>query len=223
MVYIQWVFAILIGYFAYGYVLKGLNGFGFSDQVSFYLFAGIVLVFISAFQLQAVEKSKQNRVKTALFTVSGIIGFFVIGVNILATGAIASNKNTQGIENANSASVEQKGNLTWYLNKDAAYEKAAETGKLVFVDFHGDWCTNCKAFQKKTQEDASLNSALQNAVLYKVYDTSSEFEKYRNDPRFPELKIGLPFFLITDAKGNIIYKTNDFTKTEEIQLFLESI
>ena len=116
--------------------------------------------------------------------------------------------------------LEEKGNLTWYLNKEAAYQKAAETGKPVFVDFHGDWCTNCKAFQKQTQEDMDLNAALRNAVLYKVYDTSEEFEKYRSDPRFPELKVGLPFFLITDASGNVIYKTNDFTKTGEMELFL---
>jgi len=92
---------------------------------------------------------------------------------------------------------------------------------LVFVDFHADWCTNCKAFQEQTQKDIELNSALQNAVLYKVYDTSPEFDKYRNDPRFPELKIGIPFFLITDASGNVLYKTNDFTRTDEMILFLE--
>ena len=223
MVYIQWIFAILIGYFGFGYLVKGLNGFGFSDQVSLYLFAGMALVFISALQLQSSEKPKQERVKKAFYILSGIVGFFVIGANISGMNATASSRINSDTSINIGTNIEQKGNLTWYLNKDAAYEKAAETGKLVFVDFHGDWCTNCKAFQKKTQEDATLNSALKNAVLYKVYDTSSEFEKYRNDPRFPELKIGLPFFLITDAKGNIIYKTNDFTKTEEMQLFLEII
>ncbi|MFP4292871.1 MAG: thioredoxin family protein [Cyclobacteriaceae bacterium] len=111
---------------------------------------------------------------------------------------------------------------TW-VGEELAYQQAAQSGKLVFVDFHGDWCTNCKAFQKMTQEDQALNEALQNAVLYKVYDTSAEFEKYRNDERFPELKIGIPFFLITDAQGNVIYKTNDYTKTEEMMLFLEDV
>jgi thiol:disulfide interchange protein DsbD len=61
--------------------------------------------------------------------------------------------------------------LSWYLDKDLAYQQAAQSGKLVFVDFHGDWCTNCKAFQQMTQEDALLNQDLQNAVLYKVYNS----------------------------------------------------
>jgi thiol:disulfide interchange protein DsbD len=67
--------------------------------------------------------------------------------------------------------------LSWYLDKHLAYQQAAQSSKLVFVDFHGDWCNNCKAFQQMTQENAQLNQALQNAVLYKVCDTSAEFEK----------------------------------------------
>lgn len=220
MLYVQWVFAVLIGYFAYGYLVKGLNGLGLSNQVAFYIFLGAVLLFMAAFQLQAKEKPKQQRVSLALYSLAGVIGFFIIGANLLPTGTGTSATNQASMTNAPLPNIEQKGELTWYLNKEAAYQKAAETGKLVFVDFHGDWCTNCKAFQKQTQTDEALNVALQNAVLYKVYDTSSEFEKYRNDPRYPELKVGLPFFLITDAKENVIYKTNDFTKTEEMQLFL---
>ncbi len=220
MLYVQWVFAVLIGYFAYGYLVKGMNGLGMSDDVSFYIFLGTVLLFLAAFNLQSQEKLKQQRTKISLFILSGVLGFFLIGANILPTGSNQYNANTSSQTASPERSTEQKGELTWYLNKEAAYQKAAETGKLVFVDFHGDWCTNCKAFQKQTQSDKALNAALQNAVLYKVYDTSTEFEKYRSDSRFPELKVGLPFFLITDAKENVIYKTNDFTKTEEMQLFL---
>lgn len=220
MIYVQWVFAVLIGYFAYGYLVKGINGLGFDDAVSFYIFLGVILVFIAAYNLQSQEKSKQQRTKFSLFALSGVVGFFLIGANILPTGTASFNGNMSDQIISPEANVEIKGELIWYLNKEAAYQKAAETGKLVFVDFHGDWCTNCKTFQAETQSDMALNSALQNAVLYKVYDTSAEFETYRNDPRFPELKVGIPFFLITDAKGNVIYKTNDYTKTEEMQLFL---
>lgn len=215
MLYVQWLFAALIGYFAYGYLVKGINGFGMNDNVSFYILLGAALLFLAAFNLQSEENSKQKRTKLSLFVLSGVIGFFLIGANVLPVNGNSSYQRFLSEPN-----IEQKGDLTWYLNKDAAYQKAAETGKLVFVDFHGDWCTNCKAFQKKTQTDDELNTALQNVILYKVYDTSSEFENYRNDPRFPELKVGLPFFLITDAKENVIYKTNDFKKTEEMQLFL---
>ena len=110
--------------------------------------------------------------------------------------------------------------MTWHLERPAAYEAAARSGKPVFIDFHGDWCTNCNAFQKQTLDDPELNRALAQATLLKVHDTSSLFEEYSSDPRFPELRIGLPFFVVTDAKGNLLYKTSDFTKTEEMILFL---
>ncbi len=218
MFYVQWVFAIVIAYFAYGYLVKGINGFGMNDNVSFYIILGAVLLFLASFNLQSQNKSKQLRTKLSLFALAGVFGFFLIGANVLPQESATYNSTASGQEMP--PTIEQKGELTWYLNKEAAYQKAAETGKLVFVDFHRDRCTNCVAFQKQTQSDAALNAALQNAILYKVYDTSTKFEKYRNDPRFPELKVGLPFFLITDAKENVIYKTNDFKKTDEIKLFL---
>ena len=65
-----------------------------------------------------------------------------------------------------------------------------------------------------------MRTALEHAVLLKVYDSSPLFASYRDDPRFPELRVGLPFFVITDAKGELLYKTNDFTKTDEMALFL---
>jgi len=220
MLYVQWIFALLIGYFAYSYLVKGFNGYGISDQQGFYIFLAALLVLLASYNLQNDNRTRQQKVKSSLYLLSGVVGFFLLGAIIISSGTSAGFASTTSVPENSNATIEQKGNLTWYLNKEAAYQKAAETGKLVFIDFHGDWCTNCKAFQKNTLTDQQLNSALQNAVLYKVYDTSVEFEKYRDDPRFAELKVGLPFFLITDAKENVIYKTNDFTKTGEMQLFL---
>ena len=51
-------------------------------------------------------------------------------------------------------------------------------------------------------------------------DTTALLDEYKNDPRFPELKVGLPFFLITDAKQQLLYKTSDYTKSQEMALFL---
>jgi thiol:disulfide interchange protein DsbD len=134
--------------------------------------------------------------------------------------ASVSTATTSRNDMAQNQSIEQKGSLIWYLNKEQAYAEALKTGKNVFVDFHANWCTNCKAFQELTQSNQELNEALQKAVLLKVYDTSSLFHDYRADKRFPELKIGLPFFIITDAKENLIFKTNDYTQTENMILFL---
>lgn len=219
MLYIQWVFAILIGYFAYGYLIKGLNGLGYNDGIANYIILGAAFFLLATYQIQTADKTKQVRFKNALFSLLGVVGFLVMAANVLPGQTSAAG----GLENGTvgSQNIEQKGELAWHLNKASAYAEAGETGKLVFVDFHADWCTNCKAFQDDTQKNAELNAALQNAVLYKVYDTSQEFDNYRNDPRFPELKVGIPFFLITDAQENVLYKTSDYTRTDEMMLFLE--
>lgn len=151
----------------------------------------------------------------ALLALVGVIGALMIARHILPGGS------EKGSVIATSAPPqERKGNLTWFLDKEAAYRAAAVEGKHVFIDFHGDWCTNCKAFQEIVAKDAALNGALQRCVLLKVSDGSALFRSYRDDPRFPELKIGLPFFIITDADGNVIYKTSDYTRRDEMVLML---
>lgn len=90
------------------------------------------------------------------------------------------------------------------------------------MDFHADWCTNCKEFQKTTQSNVDLNAALKNAILLKVYEGTPTFNIYAADTLFPELKVGLLFFIITDKDGNLLYKTNDYLKADEMSIFLSN-
>ncbi len=218
MLYGQWLFGVLIGYFSLGYFSKGLLGLGFSEDVARAILIGAAMVLVAAYARQSSELPSELRAKTALVTLVGVVGFFVLGRALLRepAPAIASASAPEQIE----PSAEKKGPFKWHLDKGAAYAEAAQTGRPVFVDFHGDWCTNCKAFQARTLSDPQLQAALQRAVLLKIYDSSPLFTAYREDPRFPELRVGLPFFVITDAKGALLYKTSDFTKTDEMALFL---
>lgn len=116
------------------------------------------------------------------------------------------------------------GNLEWFRSKEEVYRIAKETGKPIFIDFYADWCTNCREFQKLTLSNKEWNETFKNkAILWKVYDTDPIFEEFANNPNYPELKIGLPFFLILDANGKMIYKSNDYLDTkgmiETIQKF----
>ena len=58
-------------------------------------------------------------------------------------------------------------------------------------------------------------------MLLKIQDTEPAFTEWQKDARFPELKVGLPFFVIMDVKGNLLYKTSDYTQTEDMLLFLQ--
>jgi thiol:disulfide interchange protein DsbD len=57
--------------------------------------------------------------------------------------------------------------------------------------------------------------------LCKIKDSAPDFTKFKNDPRFPELKVGLPFLVVLDSKGNLLYKTSDYTRIDEMMMFLE--
>ena len=219
MVYIQWMFAGLIAYFAYGYLLKGLSGLGFNEQTAFYLLLGAAIFLTGLVNIQSKEQAIQERITRASYGLAAVVGLLLMSSLTLSRSIPSRSSDTQITSEA--SLIETKGALNWHLDKEAAYQEAKKTGKLVFIDFHADWCTNCKAFQEKTQTDSALNKALQKSVLYKVYDTSLAFEAYKADPRFPELKVGIPFFIITDAAGNVLYKTSDYTQTDEMILFLD--
>jgi thiol:disulfide interchange protein DsbD len=220
MVHVQRLFGVLIAVFSWGYVKKGLVGYEISSGRSDAIVLGALLVLLASYFLQSGVQPVAERTKRALLVLSGVVGFFLIGRNVLSAEGIAQASVVSAPAPSMETLTETDGNLTWFLDKAAAYEAAARSGKPVFIDFYGSWCTNCAAFQQKTQADKVLNEALGHAVLLKIYDTSIAFREFRDDARFPELRVGLPFFLITSAEGHVIYKTSDFTKTDEMMLFL---
>lgn len=220
MKYIQLVLGALIIYFSFVYFEKALLGYGFASNDILLIASGILVVLVASYHLQSDDVMIYQRTKKALLLITGIIGIL-----LLIKGFTIGSSNSSTAVNENNPSIaesktEQRGQLIWYLDKDAAYTAAKEKSKPVFIDFHADWCTNCKEFQKITQTNTALNEALKNAILLKVYEGSSTFKKFVADPRFPELKVGLPFFLITDKDENLLYKTNDYLKSDEMIMFL---
>ena len=219
MIAVQYGLAIIIGYFAYGYLDKGLAILDLPESAAPSI-ALCTMAFVTASCLiQSDEVAFELRLQRA-----------VLGFGILVSGTILfrtlqpsgnSPSGTVGAAStAPSAALEQDGDLVWHLDKAKAYEEAKELGRNVFIDFYGPWCSNCKEFQKLTHRDSELNTALKKATLLKIHDRKPLFQTYKDDPRFPELKIGLPFFVITDSNGNLLYKTNDYLKTDEMLLFL---
>jgi thioredoxin:protein disulfide reductase len=222
MSYVQYALAAFIIYFAYTYLEKGLLGYGFSENEIHLLVVGAG-VFLTAAYFFQTEVLSTERMKKSLISLSAIIGVFIMLRGMLAANTIYASNGAQLNANASpvaNTNIEQEGGLTWYLDKEQAYKAAQASGKKVFIDFYADWCTNCKEFKKNTEEDKELQAVLNDAVLLKIYDYDPEFEDFRKDTRFPELKVGLPFFVVTDKDGNLLYKTNDYLKTDEMALFL---
>jgi thiol:disulfide interchange protein DsbD len=218
MTYVQWALGALIAWFAYVYLEKGLSGYGFDPSAIGLVFAGALLLLFAAFRLQPESVEQSQRMERALYALLAVISVLALARGILPGSASVQSATVQAKDGPE---VEQSGDLKWFLHRDDALAEAKRSGKPVFVDFYGSWCSNCKAFEELTHTNEALAKALSGVVLLKIRDTSPDFKVWQSDTRFPELKVGLPFFVIMDAAGNLLFKTSDYTRTDEMILFLE--
>jgi thiol:disulfide interchange protein DsbD len=221
MVWVQYLLALIIFYFAYIYFEKALLIYGFEPSDVPRIIGLSCVLGLTAYFFQDTSVAQTLRVRRSICTL-------VLFASLVALNQSMGSRLVPALAESSSAKgtsaedlVEMDGDLKWHLGREEAYRLAKMQSKNVFIDFYGDWCTNCKAFAKLTQTDKDLNEALQSAVLLKVYDTSPQFTEYKEDDRFPELRVGLPFFVITNPDGDLLYKTNDYLKAEEMSLFLE--
>ena len=215
MQYVQYVLGLMILWFSYVYLEKGLSGLGFSSERIRLAFFGALLLLAAIYRLQSEETDPFKRMGRALAGLVLAVGFFCL------QHALAGEPAALALAQAADARIEKKGNLAWYRDTGEALQEAANLGRPLFIDFSAPWCANCKEFDKLTQSNARLNGALSHAVACKIQDTDPEFKKFQADSRFPELKVGLPFFVVMDAKGNLLFKTSDYTRVDDMALFLE--
>jgi thiol:disulfide interchange protein len=94
----------------------------------------------------------------------------------------------------------------WLLNDYAAALRAArQSGKLVFVDFTGYTCTNCRWMEANIFNRPDVGAQLGQFVLARLY-TDGEGELYERQQAFQEKAFGtvaLPLYAIVDGQGKI--------------------
>ena len=94
----------------------------------------------------------------------------------------------------------------WILNDyAAALSVARESGKLVFVDFTGYTCTNCRWMEANIFNRPDVGAQLGQFVLARLY-TDGEGAVYERQQQFQEKTFGtvaLPLYAVVDANGKI--------------------
>lgn len=58
--------------------------------------------------------------------------------------------------------------LPWFTDINLAFQNAAETNRLVFVDFYTEWCSWCKKLDQQTFVDPEFQAISSKFVLLKV-------------------------------------------------------
>jgi thiol:disulfide interchange protein DsbD len=194
---VQHVLGVVILYFAFAYYLKGMNSLQFGMAVVWGLPAGALT--LAGLVFYVLKGSVHHRASRALASGIAVCAVVIAAFAWSGTGRLEAQ-----------AVFEKHGNLQWHREPEAAFADARAKNKSLFVDFYADWCTNCVEFSKLAHEPGPLNTALSEAVLLKVTDTDPAFLEYESDPRYAELRIGLPFFLVLSPSGELLFKTNDY-------------
>ena len=95
---------------------------------------------------------------------------------------------------------------SWILNDYArALGSARTSGKLVFVDFTGYTCTNCRWMEANIFSRPDVSAQLNRFVLARLY-TDGEGPVYEHQQAFQEKSFGtvaLPLYAIVDGEGKI--------------------
>ncbi|GBF43595.1 protein-disulfide reductase [Leptospira ellinghausenii] len=215
MKYIQWSLAILIFYFSFTYLEKAFDLWGLAKGLSSKVFL-LWTVALSFLYLQKKEGTTTEKMKQSLYQIVSITALLILF--LFLNLSLWKQNFGNAIPNVNSSNQEMKeehGNLVWYRNESDVIRLANDKNMPIFIDFYADWCTNCKEFQKLTLRNKDWNETFhKDVILWKVYDTDPIFETFVSKPEYPELKIGLPFFLILSPDGKLLYKSNDYLDTK---------
>jgi thiol:disulfide interchange protein DsbD len=106
--------------------------------------------------------------------------------------------------------------LEWILNDhDKALAAAAASDKLVFVDFTGYTCTNCRWMEANMFSRPEVRASLSRYVLSRLF-TDGEGEVYERQQKFQEDRFGtvaLPLYAIVDSSGRTVRTFSGLTRS----------
>ena len=105
--------------------------------------------------------------------------------------------------------------LDWILNDHRlALTRAAATNRLVFIDFTGYTCTNCRWMEANMFARPDVAAAMSHFVLSRLY-TDGEGPVYESQQKFQEDRFGtvaLPLYAIVDSNGKTIRTFSGLTR-----------
>ncbi len=106
-------------------------------------------------------------------------------------------------------------NLAWIMNdQQKALATASQNNQLVFIDFTGYTCTNCRWMEANMFDRPDVSASLSKYVLSRLY-TDGEGEMYEKQQQFQEENFGtvaLPLYAIVDSNGKTVRTFSGLTR-----------
>jgi thiol:disulfide interchange protein DsbD len=94
--------------------------------------------------------------------------------------------------------------MAWNTNLDTALAQARQEQKLVFVDFTGYTCTNCRWMEANIFTLPEVQSSLKKYVRLQLF-TDGDGKQYEDNQKYQKDNFGtvaLPLYAVLDALGN---------------------
>ncbi len=94
-----------------------------------------------------------------------------------------------------------------FADLEAAKKDAQASGKLILVEFGGEWCVWCHRIEKFILGNPEINNGIDEVFVFLKVNVSDDNKNNKFVSQFPEVK-GYPFFVITDSNGVVIGTQN---------------
>ena len=194
--------------------------------LSVWIAIGIILAIYLLGKFQLSHDSKPERIgafRLASAIVSLSISFYLItGLFGAKLGELEAFLPPDLNSNSTSKFGGGGENLQWIKDDyEGALAKAKAENKLLFVDFTGYTCTNCRWMEANIFPKPEVQAELKKFVLSSLY-TDGDGEKYERQQQLEQEKFGtvaLPFYAILDGDGNV--KTTFPGLTRDVQAFVD--
>ncbi len=175
------------------------------------LLAGLYLV--GSIKLPAVHEEGRPGPFRLVFGIATIVlsGFVLSGLNGRPLGDIDAFLPPSPYPNQKGKAVakEEGGFLSTYA---AAQEESKRTGKPIFIDFTGIYCTNCRYMERNVFPDAAVQKEFEKYVKVKLFTDRPTEEDMANQKLMQDLtkSITLPQYVIVKPDGSV--QVREFTR-----------
>ena len=95
--------------------------------------------------------------------------------------------------------------FSWYENLEDALKEAKQTQKMVFVDFTGYTCTNCRWMEANIFTKQEVLNRFEEMILVRLYTDGGE--NYREKQQYEIDRFGtaaLPYYVILNPYDEVI-------------------
>jgi thiol:disulfide interchange protein len=210
----------------------------FTRQVVLAVWVGIgvltVLYVLGCFRMQhdsPIESVGAARVTVAIvflavtiWLVPGLFGRQLAELESFLPPELGASVSAPPTSPASSAKLQHEAG--WILNDyDGAIEQAKQENKLVFVDFTGYTCTNCRWMEANMFPRPEVAKEMNRFIRVRLY-TDGAGELYEHHQKMQQEKFGtvaLPYYAILRADGSPIATFPGLTRsTAEFLTFLQS-